>query len=152
MPDHDAALFQPSLTGHRAGTRRPPWRLWSLLRLCFVGALPLTLIAAVNARRLDLSARDRALIVALGIGGLLAELQIAAAFGSVTDGFGFLIRAAVVVAAFGMWLVQRRADRVFAFHNGDEGYASLTKVGWLAAIGLGIPEFAMILAVAGAPA
>ena len=68
------------------------------------------------------------------------------------DGEGSSTRLAarvLALAAFGlMYLIQRRADRIYHYHSRlDEPYESLVKPGLIAVFSIGILEAVLILAL-----
>jgi hypothetical protein len=127
-------LLQPSLED---GTHdEPPWRLSSQLYVAFFGGIfAITAIAGLNAWKLRLGRAQIAGIVALGVIGLVA-IVISAGAVDTSSTARLLSRGISIVAYGGMYLIQRTADRVHAFHARDEetAYVSLVKPGIMASI------------------
>lgn len=143
-------LLQPTLADRAAatGTARP-WRLLSQFYVAALGgALAVTAIALVNARRLRLASTQQAAIAIAGAAGFAATLAIAAVLGQTAEQ-RWLVRVAAVAAWGGMYAVQRSADRIHGFHEGDEGYASMWIPGTLAAVAGGLIQWPLVVAVAG---
>lgn len=131
----DDDLLRPTLAQHAppiAGGRRP-WRLGSQVYVAFFGGpVAVTAIALLNARRLRLDRRASGLIAVCGVAGLVGTVVLALAVDDLPSAGR---RVVALVAWGGMYLVQRTADRSFAFHaHDDEDYASLWLPGILAVI------------------
>lgn len=143
-------LLQPSLADRAAatGTARP-WRLLSQFYVAALGgALAVTAIALINARRLQLTSAQQTVIALAGTAGLGATLAIAAILGQTAEQ-RWLVRVAAVAAWGGMYAVQRSADRIYGFHEGDEGYGSMWIPGTIAAVAGGLMQWPLVVAVAG---
>jgi hypothetical protein len=120
-------LLRPSVPddGPRPARAGRPMRLGSQFYVAFFGgAVAATIIALLNAAALGLSTRKRLLIGGLGMLGLAATAVVFAVADS--ENTRLLARVVGVVAWGGMYLVQRGADRVYAYRsNDDEPYASM---------------------------
>jgi hypothetical protein len=137
-------LLEPVL-GERPPAQRP-WRLGSQIYVAILGgALAVGAVAVLNARRLRLSVREQ---LAIAAAALVAEaLLIVVAQAADLGGQARLVSALAGAATYGVaWLVQRSADRVFAFHakGDDDPYASLLPVGAAAVIAARLIEIVLI--------
>jgi hypothetical protein len=133
--DRDA-LLQPVLADARHGpTGYQPWRLQSQVYVALFGggALGTGLIAFGNAVMLGMSTRARWMIVAVA---LLGEIPLVIAAALTKPGVVQLANPAAGLIVFGgVYLLQRRPDRVYHFHSDeDEPYASLFGAGLLVCI------------------
>lgn len=161
------ALFEPSLQG-RVYTAEPPakrpWRLGAQVFVAFFGgSLALTAIAFLNARRLDLPAGRRWLILAVGlVWGLLGLAALAYLFenpGLVTRILGESLEPrtglrigsrVLAVLLFGLfYALQKSADRGYAirYAKAEEPYASLWIPGLLAVFGFAAIQIALVTAI-----
>ena len=147
-------LLKPTLAGEqqRVDPHRLPWRLGSQVYVAFFGgALAVTAIAILNARRLRMPDRTAWAMAAVGVIGLAGAVAAAAAFGG-TGGSSARIPARVVaLATYGvLYLMQRRADRVHHYHaRGDDPYDSLWGPGLIACFTVGIVEAILIFSFGG---
>lgn len=143
-------LLQPTLADRAAATDTArPWRLLSQFYVAVLGgALAVTAIALINARRLRLASTQQTAIALAGTAGFAATLAIAALLGQ-TPEQRWLVRVAAVAAWGGMYAVQRSADRIYGFHEGDVGYASMWIPGTIAAVVGGLIQWPLVVAVAG---
>ena len=130
-------LLQPVLAERRqpGETGRRPWRLSSQVYVALLGGpLAILAIATLNARRLRLPLGAQAAIAAAA---LVAEavVIVLARSADIADS-ARIISAAAGVAAYGVaFLIQRSADRVFAYHaDEEEPYTSLFGAGAAAVI------------------
>jgi hypothetical protein len=132
-------LLQPSVPDRAAPATRP-WRLGSQVYVAFFGgAVSVAIIALLNATRLGMPARQRAIIAAIGVAGVVATVLAMSAVGFDRGGgastLGIAGRAVALVAWGGMYLVQRSADRVYGYRaTTAEPYASLIVPGLLVGI------------------
>lgn len=144
-------LLTPTLTGQRAPQREGglPWRLGSQVYVAFFGGvMAVTAIAYYNARRLGLKGKALALILVTGAVGLVAALVAVGLIGG--EGSAARLPARVVaLAAYGvLYLIQRRADRIYHYHSRlDDPYESLFRPGLIAVFSVGILEAVLIFAV-----
>lgn len=142
-------LLRPALADHTADGAGSPWRLVSQFYVVILGgALAVTAIAVLNARRLRLSSTQQLLILAVGVAGFAGTLAVAAATGP-DPAQRYAVRLPAVVAWGAMYAVQRSADRGFAFHEGDAGYASLWVPGALACAVGGLAQWLLVGAISG---
>ena len=143
-------LLQPTLAERTAAPSTVrPWRLLSQFYVAVLGgALAVTAIALVNARRLRLSTSQQACIAVAGAVGFAATLTIAAIVGQTVEQ-RWLVRVAAVVAWGGMYAIQRSADRIQGFHEGEEGYDSMWIPGTIACVAGGVIQWPLVAAVAG---
>ena len=147
-------LLQPTLAEQRAHTPSidRPWRLGSQVYVAFFGgALAVTAIAILNARRLGLPAKTQWIMGAVGAAGLAGALLVVASIGGDSGSSARVPARIVALAAYGLlYLLQRRADRVYHFHakSGDP-YDSLLGPGLIACFTLGIVEAVLIVLVRG---
>ncbi len=146
----DDDLLRPTLAdrvGPAAGEAKP-WRLGSQVYVAFFGgAIAVAAIALLNAERLRLDRRSEVLIAACGLAGLIGTVVLAAV---VDDLPAFGRRAVALLAWGGMWLVQRGADRSFAFHaREEEPYASLWVPGLVAVIAGATVQALIVAAITG---
>jgi hypothetical protein len=152
--EHDDDLFAPALAGKRRrvipkGER--PWRLSSQLYVAFFGgALAVTAIAWLNARRLGVAGTKLRLIPLIGLAGLVATVAVVEIFGGGEIGSSQRILARVVALATGgvLYGLQVSADRVYhAYTEGDEDavYDSLWRPGLAATFGLGIVQALLLV-------
>jgi len=122
-----------------SGSKRP-WQLSSQFYVAFFGgAVGATIIALLNATRLGLPAQKRWMIAAIGVAGIIATALVIAGVGLDDDGttgtIRILGRVVGVVAWGGMYLIQRSADRVYAYRSSaDEPYAPMWGPGIAAAL------------------
>jgi len=137
----DDDLFTPALQERRfevpaEGER--PWRLGSQLYVAFFGGpLAAGAIAWMNADKLDVKWRDRRLIVAAAVAGLVAVV-VAAFFVDGSSPLRLAVRIAGVVAWGPMYLAQRSADRVYAMYAPDDAYDSMWGPGLACTLGFGL--------------
>jgi hypothetical protein len=154
--EHDDDLFAPALAGRRRrvleqGER--PWRLSSQFYVAFFGgALAVTAIAWLNARRLGVERTKLRLIPLVGLAGLAATVAVVEIFGGGEVGSSQRILARVVALATGgvLYGLQVSADRVYhSYAEGDEDaiYDSLWRLGLAATFGLGIVQALILAAV-----
>jgi hypothetical protein len=141
----DDDLFTPTVQ-QRPATHMPPWRPESIFYPAFFGGpLAATTLGVINGRRLGLDARWLGLIVAIGIGAFAARIVVTASM----DGHGGVGTVGAVAGAV-VWMVviawQREPFRAFAMRRSGEP-ASLVGPGFAAAIGCGLLEAVVLLAV-----
>jgi hypothetical protein len=129
-------LLQPVLAQRPPeAPRRRPWRLSSQAYVAILGGpLAVAAIGLVNARRLRLRTSMQATIVTVSLAAEAALIVLAHA-----ADLGRQARVASAVAGvvvYGVaYLIQRSADRVYAFHaDADEPYASLLGPGAAAVV------------------
>lgn len=136
-------LLRPTVAERRPNEARPgtlPWRLGSQFYVAFFGgAAGAAIVAWRNASRLGLASSQRWTIAALGALGVLAAALVVTLVGSDDDGGTTTARVAGQVVSItawgGMYLVQRTADRVHAFHSRDgEPYGSMWGPGFGAVV------------------
>jgi hypothetical protein len=142
-------LFTPTITpAAYAADRRPPWRPGSLLYpAVFGGALAVTVLALVNARRLRLPTGPTLAIAGTGLAAVVARaaLTVTLLDGHVS-GPGRLVAALSGVAVWAVAnLTQKGRFRSWEMRGGTP--APLVLPGIAAALGLGLVE-AIPLAVA----
>jgi hypothetical protein len=149
-------LLTPTLAEQRAHTPSidRPWRLGSQVYVAFFGGvLAVTAIAILNARRLGMAGKSLWLMGAVGAAGLAGALTVVALIGDSGSGSSSRIPARIVaLAACGvLFLLQRRADRVYHYHaRADDPYDSLLGPGLIACFTVGILEAILIVVVRGA--
>ena len=138
----DGDLLRPTLGAHRPRdwSSRLPWRASSEVYVGLLGGpVAVTIIAALNARRLRMSRRSAWLMVLIGGVGMLAA-ALAATLGA-GDTARQSVQLAGVLTTGPLYLLQRSPDRVHATFSphadGREDYASLVRPG-IAAILAGI--------------
>lgn len=127
-----STLLEPTLQHHvpRAlpGQSRP-WRVGSQIYVAILGGpIAVTIIASLNARRLGMPARSRALIAAVGVVATFLAVGMIAAF----DGEVIVGRIIGALAAGPMYLLARGHDRAyyaFSPEDEDEAYESLVVPG-----------------------
>ena len=148
------ALLTPTLAGHvpRDWGKALPWRLGSQVYVAIIGGpLAVTIIAALNARRLRMSSRQVAAIVVCGVAGLLVALAVVAAIDEGDSG-RLVFRIAGVLAYGPMYLLQRAHDRVHSayspFDDEDDDYESLWGPGIAAVVGGALLQAVLAGAVA----
>lgn len=143
-------LLRPVLANRAAaGQGQRPWRLGSQAWVALLGGpIAATAIAILNARRLRLETRQQLTIAAAGLAGMAAAIALSAALGPGSDQ-RLVVRGVAVLAWGGMYLVQRVADRTFAFHEGDEAYESLWIPGVLAVVLGGLIQWPLVTSAAG---
>jgi hypothetical protein len=113
-----------------------PWRVDSLVYPAFFGGpLAATYLGAVNARRLGVSGRHVALILAAGAAALIAMVLVTVLV--LADASTGAQRITFSIAGVAVWgviqLVQRRPFRVFLLRGGEP--ASLWAVGIAVTVG-----------------
>jgi hypothetical protein len=140
-------LLQPVLAD-RDGEREPeqrPWRLTSQVYVAVLGgALAVAAVGALNARRLRIGTLAQAIIVGAG---LVAEaVLVAVARAADLHSQARIASAVAGVAVYGVaFLVQRSADRVYAYHaREDDPYAGLLAVGVVAVLCARLIELVLI--------
>lgn len=148
-------LLTPTLgeqTARPASLERP-WRLGSQVYVAFFGGvLAVTAIAILNARRLGMAGRSLWLMGGVGAAGLACSLTAVALIG---DGSGSSSRVPARIVALlvcgVLYLLQRRADRVYHYHaRAEDPYAGLLGPGLIACFTVGILEMILIVVVRGA--
>ena len=152
----DEELLAPSLQEHapvralRRGER--PWRLGSQFYIAFFGgALAVTAIAWLNARRLGASRDTERWILILGALGVLVSivasyLLYGGDFSSASR-IGYRIVGVVLFGA--LYKLQQPADRVYAFRQpgeDDDQYDRLWGPGLAATFGGGLVQLLLVLA------
>lgn len=154
-------LLTPTLQESRSrGAGPPPFRIGSQIWVAlFGGALSMFAIGMVNAARLELSQRQRRLMLYLGLAATVLTVAIYIAVFHVTGGqvptTGEWPRTRVVsryghrAVALLLWLaysrIQRPADRSFQFGGGE--HASLWKPGLLVVLGGGLVQLLLYFIV-----
>lgn len=137
-------LFTPTIKSPPVPST-PPWRPDSIVYPAFFGGpLAGTVLGLINGRRLALGRSGLVLIAAVGVACFAARIVFTATVGDSTSP-----RFAGAVAGVLTWLViiwlQKRPFRQFTHH--DREPASLIGPGLAAAIGCGVLEAAVIVAV-----
>lgn len=153
----DDDLLRPSIAATTARQRdgEQPWRLGSQFYVAFFGgAAGAAIIAVLNAARLGLPVATRWAIVGLGVVGVAASALVVSAIALDADGSAQSAsipgRVVGVVAWGGMYLLQRRADRVHDYRSRDDDpYASLWVPGILAGIAGAIVQLALMAVLLG---
>ncbi|MCI4064415.1 hypothetical protein MRQ36_18125 [Micromonospora sp. R77] len=142
-------LFTPTITpAAYAADRRPPWRPGSLVYpAVFGGALPATVLALVNARRLRLSTGPILAVAGTGVAALVARALVTVAlFDGHASGPARLVGALCGALVWGVAnLTQKSAFRTWEMRGGEP--ASLVRAGIAAALGLGLVEALLIVAL-----
>lgn len=151
-------LLRPTVgerASERAGAKRP-WRLGSQIYVAFFGgALAAAAVAVLNARALGLSRARQWAIAGIGVAGLAASILVIALIVAGQDGDGSApvgtpARVVAIVAWGAMYLLQRTADRVYAFHaRDDDPYASLWGPGIAAVIAGALVQAGLAVAILG---
>jgi len=147
-------LFAPSLQdvprlGPPAEGERP-WRLGSQFYVAFFGgALAVTAIASLNARRLGAPKETQRWILVLGAVGVVASVIVSWALFGRDLGRSLRIahRVVAVLLAGALYKVQQRPDRVYAFRaqgDDDEQYDSLWVPGLVAALVGGLVQVGIL--------
>jgi len=147
-------LISPTLQDHAPPrTADSPWALGSQVYVAFFGgALAVTAIALVNARRLGLPKKSRVAIGATGGAAFVASIAVAALlFSGGGDGdapSGLRVAVQLVgIAGWGIqYLIQRPWDRLFQAFDERE-YDSLLGPGLLAVLTLGLLQLGAVMAV-----
>jgi hypothetical protein len=148
-----AALLRPTMADHRAVgvARERPWRPGSQVYVGFFGGpLGVTVIAAMNSWRLLQPRRVQAMIVGIGLLGLVAGFVAAAL---VPDGVTprLAVQAAGLVTFLPLYAVQRPAARVYEYHlrhvDPGEEYDSLLGPGAAACVPSAIAQGMLASAV-----
>src|SRR5918992_1543771 len=111
-------LLRPTLSDARPRPNEltPPYRVSSQGYVAFFGGvLAVTIVALINARRLQMPLRPRLLMA--GVGALAVAGEVIAATLITGDQSPRIIRTLAALAAFGVfyWL-QRSAERVYEYH------------------------------------
>jgi hypothetical protein len=142
-----SGLLQPTLQDHVARTDVLPFRVGSQIYVGILGGpVAVTLIAAINARRLRLPERTQLLIVAIGVALTAVAAGVMA---SLPDEARVLGAVAGALAAGAFYLLMRTYDRAyFAFSplDDEEAYASL----WGPGLGAVVGGWILLVLVAGA--
>lgn len=138
-------LFTPTIKARPVPTK-PPWRPESIVYPAFFGGpLAATVLGLINGRRLLLGSAQLWLIAATGLACFAGRLAAAMAWDSNSVG-----RLGGSIAGIAVWAVvnflQRRPMRLFLHNDGEP--ASLIGPGIAAAIGCGLIEVLIIVAVA----
>jgi hypothetical protein len=137
-------LLRPTLTRPQT-VQTPPFRVSSMGYVAFFGGvLAVTIVALVNARRLNLTTRAQALMVGAAAAAIAGELIAAGLISG--DQSPRLVRTLAALAAFGVfyWL-QRSPERVYAYHaKQDEPFDSLVPLGIAVCLVPGIPELLVL--------
>jgi hypothetical protein len=142
----DDDLLTPTLEGVRRdalpeGDR--PWRIGSQVYVGFFGGpLAVGAIAYVNGGRLAMEGPRRAVLLGVGLAGLLAALVAAIVVGE--DSVRFVGRAAGLATAGALYWLMRPADRRYAMRRPEE-YDSLLGPGFAAVVLLGVLELLIVL-------
>jgi hypothetical protein len=139
-------LLRPTI-GADPDRTQPPWRLLGQTYVAFFGgAIATTVIAVLNARRLGMPARGRAILIALGVAGLVVVIAVALWIDREQMGGGQIAtRLAAAACCLAQLRVQRPLDRAFQLRGRE--YASLWAAGVTAAICGGIVEQFLIAMV-----
>ena len=112
----------------------------------FGGPLAVTLLGAINARRLRLTGTKVALIVAAGVVALIAQVTMIALLREASSGVQRFSYSLAGVAAWGVVLfLQRRPFRIFLMRGGEP--AKLLGPGIAAVIGSAIVQFILVTLV-----
>jgi hypothetical protein len=149
-------LFAPSLQGEARveplteGER--PWQLSSQFYVAFIGgALAVTAIAWLNAKRLRASSETQRWILVLGALGVVASVVVSYLlygdnFGSATR-IGYRVVAVLLAGAF--YKLLQPADRVYSFRSPvpeDEQYDSMWVPGLIATFAGGAVQLGIVFA------
>jgi len=147
-------LFEPSLQEElrvrELGEGERPWRLGSQFYVAFFGgALAVTAIAWLNARRLGAPRETQRWILVLGAIGVLASVAVSwMIFGrDLGRSLRIAYRVVAVLLAGALYKLQQRPDRVYAFRtpgDGDEQYDSLWGPGLVAAFVGGVVQVGIL--------
>ena len=147
-------LLTPTLAEQRAHTPSidRPWRLGSQVYVAFFGGvLAVTAIAILNARRLGMAGRSLWLMSAVGAVGLAGALTVVALIGDSGSSSRVPARIVALAACGVLFLLQRRADRVYHYHaRADDPYDSLLGPGLIACFTVGVLEAILLVVVRGA--
>jgi hypothetical protein len=137
-------LLRPTLTDAPA-VSKPPFRVSSQGYVAFFGGvLAVTIVALVNARRLNLTLKTQALMAGAATLAVAGELIAASLISG--DHTPRLIRTLAALAAFGVfyWL-QRSPERVYEYHaKREEPFDSLVPLGIAVCLVPGIPELLVL--------
>jgi hypothetical protein len=142
----DDELFRPTIETEPATSGPPPWRPESIgYPAFFGGALTATVLGLINGRRLGLRIGPLLCIVAAGAAAFAGRVLATAAIDTGSSGrlLGSLAGLAVWAVVFAF---QKRPFRIYSARDLEP--ASLVKPGIAAAIGCGIVELALVLALA----
>lgn len=146
-------LITPTLQDHAPPrTGASPWALGSQVYVAFFGgALAVTAIALVNARRLGLPKKSRVAIGATGAAAFVASIVVAAFVfngGDAETPRGLRVAVQLVgIAGWGIqYLIQRPWDRLFQTFDERE-YDSLLGPGLLAVLSVGLVQLGLVMAV-----
>lgn len=146
-------LLTPTLGEQRAHAPSidRPWRLGSQVYVAFFGGvLAVTAIAILNARRLAMPSRSLWLLGAVGAVGLAGALTAVALIGDTGSSSRVPARIVALAACGVLYLLQRRADRVYHYHaRAENPYDSLLGPGLIACFTVGILEAILIVVVRG---
>lgn len=141
-------LLRPTI-GAGVDLSARPWRLVSQTYVAFFGGvIASTVIAFLNARRLDVAADRRRLILGVGAAGLVVAavvISLLTADGSSSSGLRIAVRVVAVLACIVQLRIQRPMDRAFQLRGGE--YGSLWGPGIAVVIGCGLLEAALLTAV-----
>ena len=142
-------LLQPTVARSTVTTERP-WRVESQVYVAFFGgAIAVTTIAWLNARRLGLPNKSRLAILGVGTIALIATIVLALGLTSgdaenlESSNARLIGRVAAVIGYVVMARIQAGADRVYRFREG-ENYESLWGAGISAAIVGGLLQAVLI--------
>jgi hypothetical protein len=137
-------LFRPTIA-EPAPSGRPPWRPESIAYPAFFGGpLGAALLGVLNGRRLALPGRTLLLVAVAGLAGFAGRAAVTAVAGD-----NSVIRLAGSVTGLLVWAAVLAAERGpfrVAQLRGTEP-ASLVGAGFAAAIGCGLLEVVLLLAV-----
>jgi len=146
--DEDTELFSPSLQDYQPlgkASRPQPWRLQSQIWIAFFGGvIPFTLIAYLNAKRLELPKHRLQQIVGLGVIGFITVIGVDYLFGitddmsvrQATTSMRLTGRAVALLMYVLVHRMQNSADRTYAWVS-DDSYSSLWRFGLLVIVVLG---------------
>ncbi|GAA2385719.1 hypothetical protein Cme02nite_72660 [Catellatospora methionotrophica] len=136
-------LFQPTI-GARPVLGTPPWRPSSIVYPAFFGgALAVTILGVLNARRLSLGRNQQLAVAAAGLAATAVRLAVTVYFGT---GVGRPVGVILALAVWGLvTMTQKQAFRAYEYGDGEP--ASLLWPGLAAAIGCGLLENILIAVV-----
>jgi hypothetical protein len=157
-PQMSDDLLRPTLQGFEApgaGGGPSPWQLGSQFYVAFLGGpLAATIIAWLNAGRLDLARPRRLSILLGGAGATLAAAFAAGRFGAAADHEAMRFirvgwRALALLLCGGFYLMQKSTDRLYQMNARPEAaYASLWIPGTVIVVGSALAQFLLTMVAA----